>query len=673
LPEAKSIGIVVAEEPGSDTAIPRRSGTVTAFVGRTLRGPIDRPVAVHSYAEFHQIFGGLWQPSTLAYAVEQFFENGGREAIVVRVVNGGRPATISLPCGREVLTLIAQSPGSREALRASVDYDNIAPNEEDRFNLIVQRVRAVGSEHIEDQEIFRRVSCLPGSTRFVATALQESMLLRVHGPVPATRPDRTFRPGARHPIGYVDSNPDGDDGAPLTDYDIIGSAERGTGLFALRGLPEIDFVCVPPLSREHDVGPSVLVVASQLCRDQRAILIVDPPASWRTCEDAIRGLRELSLQNENAIMCFPRVLAYDRLRARYEVFANCGAVAGALVRMEQARPWHRPEPDDELLLRPGSRPARILTETERQRLAAHGINPIQSIRAANPRPTPLRTLARGTAGSADGNLLTPRRRVLLTMTSLEAGTRWAMFEAGDRRVWPRLERQVRTFLQPLAAAQLFGAGPVEDAFYVVCDERLNTEEDLAEGRVNVLVGLRSTRSADYQSFLITHGIEGSSLRPVRSNWLPAGTRMTVPSSATREPDVANDDDITVPRRTLQAAQSLVRRVSSRRSGEPVVPRVGPLAPEQDTAKGLRTPDVTAVRGSPVSAETAAETAVARETPRDRPVEAAPSPGAASEPPTAPAPVRQSAADNPLAVPPATRSLDRDDIARFYRDLNGPGN
>jgi hypothetical protein len=79
-------------------------------------------------------------------------------------------------------------------------------------------------------------------------------------------------------------------------------------------------------------------------------------------------------------MCFPRVLAYDRLRARYEVFANCGAVAGALVRMEQTRPWHLPEPDDELLLRPGSRPARILTEVERHRLATHGINPIQSLR-----------------------------------------------------------------------------------------------------------------------------------------------------------------------------------------------------------------------------------------------------------------------------------------------------
>jgi hypothetical protein len=311
----------------------------------------------------------------------------------------------------------ARSPGSRESLRASVDYDNIGPSEEDRFNLVVQRVRTAGSEHIEDQEIFRRVSCLPGSTRFVATALQESTLVKVRGDVPTTRPDRTFRAGARHPIGYVDSNPDGDDGAPITDYDIIGSADRGTGLFALRGVPDLHFVCVPPLTRDQDVGASVFVVASQLCRDLRTILIVDPRARWATCDDAIRGLRELALQNENAVMCFPRVLAYDRLRARYEVFANCGAVAGALVRMEQTRPWWRPEPDDELLLRPGSRPMRVLSETERQRLAAHGINPIQSLRAANPQPGVLRTLARGAAGSADGNLLTPRRRALLIMSS----------------------------------------------------------------------------------------------------------------------------------------------------------------------------------------------------------------------------------------------------------------
>ena len=148
LSEARTIGIVVAEEPGSDTAIARRSGTVTAFVGRTLRGPIDRPVAIQSFADFQQEFGGLWQPSPLSYAVEHFFEQGGRQAVIVRVANGAAPVTLSLRCGRQTLQIEARAPGTREFLRASIDYDQLDADDEHRFNLVVQRVRSPGSERI---------------------------------------------------------------------------------------------------------------------------------------------------------------------------------------------------------------------------------------------------------------------------------------------------------------------------------------------------------------------------------------------------------------------------------------------------------------------------------------------------------------------------------------------
>ncbi|RYG85099.1 hypothetical protein EON77_06160, partial [bacterium] len=71
---------------------------VTAFVGRTLKGPVAEPVRVTSFSRYQQLFGGLWQPSTLSYAVEQFFENGGEEAIIVRVISGGAAPTLDLPC-----------------------------------------------------------------------------------------------------------------------------------------------------------------------------------------------------------------------------------------------------------------------------------------------------------------------------------------------------------------------------------------------------------------------------------------------------------------------------------------------------------------------------------------------------------------------------------------------
>jgi hypothetical protein len=510
-------GILVDESGGAEEAISRIATAITAFVGRTLRGPVDRAVPVRSFAEFQQVFGGLWQPSPLSYSVEQFFENGGQCALVVRVVNGGAPVTISLSCGGQTLVLEALSHGTREVLRAAVDYDNLPEDEPHRFNLVVQRLRAAGSERIEDQEIYPRLSVLAREPRYVATALLDSQLVRVRGMVPLLRPDVTVRPGSRSAVGYVHANPDGDDGAPLTDYDLIGSAEQRTGLFALRG-EEFQFLCLPPLERDRDVGLSSLLVAERLSRDRGAILVMDPPAEWDSPEAALRGVRRLELRSDHAVMFFPRILAYDRLRGRYESFANGGAVTGTLARLEALRsPW-QPGPDEDVLLRPGTRPLLVLADAERARLANHGVNALQSLRSAHPTPFALRTLGGGSLSGAEGALLAPLRRTLLILNSIERGTRWVLLAGQDRAARQRLVRQVQAFLKPLAEQGVFGGEPgtPATAVQVVCDERINDEHDLAEGRVNLLVTLRAAGELGYQSYLITHAREGSRIRPVRS-------------------------------------------------------------------------------------------------------------------------------------------------------------
>jgi hypothetical protein len=113
---------------------------VVAFVGRTLKGPVNEPVPVSDFTRFQQLFGGLWEGSLLPHAVDQFFEHGGAQAVIVRVASGARAPTIDLPAGRERLTLAGTSPGCQEAVRASVDHDGIAQADPDLFNLVVQRV-----------------------------------------------------------------------------------------------------------------------------------------------------------------------------------------------------------------------------------------------------------------------------------------------------------------------------------------------------------------------------------------------------------------------------------------------------------------------------------------------------------------------------------------------------
>ena len=515
--DSPASGVQLAQESRTDHAIERVATGVVAFVGRTLKGPVNQPVPVTSFVEFQQHFGGLWQPSTLSYAVEQFFENGGREARIVRVVNGARPPTLSLPCGSGVLRLIALNPGSREYLRASVDYDGLSVLEHERFNLVVQRVRTAGSELVEDQEIYRRVSIVPGSGRFIGDVLLESRLVRVAGSAPAQRPDRSAGGPGGVAVGYTLSNPDGDDGAPLTDYDIIGASGAGSGLFALEGTTRFNLLCIPPLTRERDVGLSTLLVAARLCRNRHALLIVDPPASWGSPRAALDALRLWPFRSDSAVMYYPRVQAFDRLRGRVEVFGSCGAAAGMIARSDETWPVWSAAESEEAILRPGLRPAVAVNEAERVRLAAAGVNTLLSVRGGARAGVSPRTLAAGGSGASDWKYLSARRLALFVAASIEQGTRWVLLEHNGPATWERAQAQVEAFLDGLAEQGAFAGAAAEETHFVIADERVNRPATLAEGKFNLLFGFATSKPGAFDTWLVTQRAGASRVRPVSVN------------------------------------------------------------------------------------------------------------------------------------------------------------
>ena len=541
MPEHSLDGIQITQPSHAEHKIARPSANRTAFVGRTLRGPLNTPLIVRSFTDFQQIFGGLWQPSPLSYAVEHFFEQGGRQAVIVRVANQAAPATVSLRCERESLTLEACAPGTREFLRASIDYDNIDSADPLSFNLVVQRVRSPGSERIEEQEIFRNVSVDPLSDRFIAVVLLASHLVRVRGVVPQTRPVPTLMPGTNLPVGYVSSNPDGDDGRPLTDYDIIGSATRRTGLFALSDVEDLAFVYVPPLSRSTEVGVSTLLVAAKFCREHHAMLIVDPPLAWETATSALQGLRDLNFYSDSAVMFYPRLACTDRLRGRVELFGNGGGVAGVLSRADDPATPSPILPDPEPLLRSGARLAREVAPDDRRRLAQAGINVLQTVRGTERTRPPLRTMACGASASADGSYLARRRFVQTVIRAIERGTRWAASRSHDPQVQQRVTQQVAEFLTELRTAGAFKSALADSAFLVICDDRIN-DPAARPGQLHLLVQFAANHPGEYHSFMITQRIRGSMVRPVVVNRLEASLLVSseLESEVTMRLDQEND-------------------------------------------------------------------------------------------------------------------------------------
>jgi hypothetical protein len=93
---------------------------VTGFVGVSLRGPVDFPVAVTSWTDFVARFGGITGPDgqpgpgLLPYAVQAFFAQGGTKAWVSRVgpIAPDPSATAQFTVGATSAFLNAASEGS---------------------------------------------------------------------------------------------------------------------------------------------------------------------------------------------------------------------------------------------------------------------------------------------------------------------------------------------------------------------------------------------------------------------------------------------------------------------------------------------------------------------------------------------------------------------------------
>ena len=169
-------GVYIEELPSGVRTITGVATSITAFVGRALRGPVNEPIRIQSFADFERQFGGLWEESTLSYSVQQFFLNGGADALIVRLFSptpeaaegedagGGSdvditvPASVSLSAGAEALVLEATTPGEVGTdLRATVDYIG-GTDDGNHFNLSIFRVDDASTEIPGSRQTFSDIT-----------------------------------------------------------------------------------------------------------------------------------------------------------------------------------------------------------------------------------------------------------------------------------------------------------------------------------------------------------------------------------------------------------------------------------------------------------------------------------------------------------------------------------
>ncbi|MEM8674597.1 MAG: phage tail sheath C-terminal domain-containing protein [Cyanobacteria bacterium P01_G01_bin.67] len=497
-------GVYIEEIPSGVRTIVGVATSITAFIGMAFQGPTDTPVRIQSFADFERQFGGLWAESTMGFAVQQYFLNGGTDAIIVRIVgDNARPARFS----EESLNLVAVSEGKwGDKLGAKIEVGNGSNNltrEAGQFNLrICQTVDADGVEIEKPDdwvvlEVFRNLSAVSNASepRYVGRVLeQESTLVRL-------APSASFSPSSDFDGTFANGN----DGTPPGDAEYKGDPDDKSGIYALKDADLFNLLCIIPPSNLADENINeIYKEALPYCKSRRAMLIVDPPGSWNTVAKAETGINTLRdvLGGEkfliNAAVFFPRLRMPNQLQEnRLSEFIPCGVVAGIMASTDLQRGvWKAPAGTGASLL--GVRELSTkMTDGENGRLNPLGVNCIRNFPVYGNVVWGSRTLAGDDRFASEWKYIPVRRLALFIEESLIRGTKWCVFEPNDEPLWAQIRLNIGAFMQNLFRQGAFQGQSPNEAYFVKCDSETTTQNDINRGIVNISVGFAPLKPAEF--------------------------------------------------------------------------------------------------------------------------------------------------------------------------------
>jgi hypothetical protein len=328
-------------------------------------------------------------------------------------------------------------------------------------------------------------------------------MVRVESPLPTHRPEKTSGANVAFNTSYVEHTQEGADGHELSDYDLVGSQKHQEGLFALEKIDQFDLLYLPPPGKHRDLGPTSILAAERYCRSRGAMLIVDPPMDWESPQAAVSGVRRQGLASPNLVSYFPRVLQRkdDDAQAR----AAGGALAGLMCKLDRNHgAWHKTNQQG-LGFNRNLVPSVDVEATQKQTLIRSGLNVIVNGPAGSARLHGSVTMSRGSESHRLFSSLPVRRLCLQVLKSIDAATRWAVFEPENERLADRIRAQVTAYLSCLAD---FGAFD-DEKFVVECDAGLRKREEGVDHGFAIFVAFHPRAAEEPVSFTLHQTVAGS--------------------------------------------------------------------------------------------------------------------------------------------------------------------
>ena len=469
--EYLSPGVFIEDNPNTPVAEAVSSST-GGFVGIAQRGEVGKPILITSWNAFINSFAfGMDSPflvnSDLAYAVYGFFQNGGKRCYVMRVASEG---VASASYTKDGMTISAKDAGewgnkieivitANADVSTNFDIEVIFNNQ--KVEVHKNLTNTIGEENTWIDVLDEQSNFIKGVSGNLAVTAKTSLTSGVDG---------------------VNNIEDTDYTNALGKFDAI---------------DDLNLICIP--GQTSDAVNSALMTYCEKRTDVFAIL--DAPEA--STVESVLVLRK-SMSCKNAALYFPWIKVSDPLSktGKLRSCPTCGHVMGVYARIITERGAWKVPAGTEAIVRGAIEVTTLLSHAETDKLNPAGI--VSIIPKAN-----YGIVLWGARGLHPDSSMKYISDVLLDIGIKKYvfnSTQPFVFEPNEPKTWIKVKTAVESYLDNLWREGALAGNSAKEAYYVKCDEDLNSASARKQGKLICEVGYANKKPAEFVVFRFSHEV-----------------------------------------------------------------------------------------------------------------------------------------------------------------------
>jgi phage tail sheath protein FI len=526
-------GIYIEELPSAARTIVPAPTSVTVFIGYThpfKTRNFNRAVRIFSYDDYEREFGGLYVSNVLdanvAHAVNQFFVNGGSDAWVVglparyrdaagAVLNVVPPAGVTDTNARGVfqagwavipndignnIAFTAREPTDKVPMQVIISNFNPTVDTADILITYGTQAESYRGVTIAPQTAPNYIDKVIGTADKPVSSLVTVRPVGVNYNVPMVSP--LALPAVSAPVASSPALP-ATFATTFTAADFTPVFQEDASLD--KDVPIFNLLTIPGVADN-----AIWSTALAYCERKMAFAIMDPPAD--AAADLTSGLAWIGdlmdtviAKSANGAIYFPYLKTQNLLTNSAMDLPPSGYVAGIYAKTDQNRGVWKAPAGLETTLRgtTGVVQRGRMNDKRHGTLNPKGVNVLRDFPDSGTVVFGARTLVAANPAFEQWRYVPVRRMALFIEQSLYNSLGWVVFEPNDEPLWVAIRTTVENFMLSLFNQNAFQGRTPSQAFLVKCDNTTTTQTDIDLGIVNILVGFRPLKPAEFVIIKIT--------------------------------------------------------------------------------------------------------------------------------------------------------------------------